>query len=77
MAPMDLLNLTRTTKAFRRLLMSRSNVTMWKKALEQDPDLPACPSDLNEVEYTRLVYDNHCYVSIASTFLLPFLTPRR
>lgn len=61
---MDLLNLARTTKAFRQLLMARSNSSMWKKALDQDPDLPKCPDDLNEVQYTCLVFDCHCFVRI-------------
>lgn len=60
--PLDVLRLAQTTKALREVLMRRSARFIWKKALT-NVDLPQCPSDMTEPEYTRLAYDSHCYVS--------------
>ncbi|KAG6916753.1 hypothetical protein DXG01_005498 [Tephrocybe rancida] len=46
--PFDLLKLARVTKQFRRLLMHRSSTSVWQTALERIPDLPPCPSDMDE-----------------------------
>ena len=62
MHPYDLLRLARTTKAFRRLLLSRSSITIWRESLALVPDLPECPADLTEPAYTNLVFDPHCHV---------------
>ncbi|KAF9231436.1 hypothetical protein BU15DRAFT_9579, partial [Melanogaster broomeanus] len=43
--PMDLLNLARTTNAFRQLLMGKS-AFLWKTALGHVEGV--CPSDLND-----------------------------
>ncbi|KAF9218720.1 hypothetical protein BS17DRAFT_654775, partial [Gyrodon lividus] len=60
--PMDLLNLARTTKAFRQLLMRRSSVSVWKTARGGVEGLPDCPPDLNEPQYANLVFYPHCHV---------------
>ncbi|KAF8838078.1 hypothetical protein BDN67DRAFT_934394 [Paxillus ammoniavirescens] len=59
--PMDLLNLTRTTKAFRQLLMQKSSAFAWKTARGQLEGFPDCPSDLSEPEYANLVFYPHCH----------------
>ncbi|KAF9231193.1 hypothetical protein BU15DRAFT_56478 [Melanogaster broomeanus] len=61
--PMDLLNLARTTKAFRQLLMRKSSAFVWKAALGRVEGLPACPPDLNEPQYAYLAFYPHCHVS--------------
>lgn len=64
--PPDLLNLTRTTKALRGLLMHRDSTTVWKSARENldNQDLYKGPSkNMSEPAYARLVFDTHCYVS--------------
>ncbi|KIJ10778.1 hypothetical protein PAXINDRAFT_16249 [Paxillus involutus ATCC 200175] len=59
--PMDILNLARTTKAFRQLLMRRSSAFIWKTSCKQIDGLPDCPPDLTEPQYVNLVFDPHCY----------------
>lgn len=63
---MDLLNLARTCKPLRGLLMHKSSVFLWKNALRQVEDLPDCPVDLTEPEYTNLVFCNRCHVGTDS-----------
>lgn len=64
--PMDLLNLARTSKPFRELLMHRSAARFWKSARRNIDGLPDCPPDLSEPEYANLCFDAHCHVSIYS-----------
>ncbi|KAK7695058.1 hypothetical protein QCA50_002247 [Cerrena zonata] len=60
--PMDLLNLPRTNKPFRDLLMSRRNAAnFWKSARRNIEGLPDCPPDLSEPEYANLCFDPHCH----------------
>ncbi|KAF8958278.1 hypothetical protein BDZ97DRAFT_1762293 [Flammula alnicola] len=58
--PVDILYLSRTTKELRRLLLHRSATFVWKAALENVPELPACPEDLSLPFWTNLVFDSHC-----------------
>ncbi|KAI0744141.1 hypothetical protein C8Q80DRAFT_1122411 [Daedaleopsis nitida] len=59
--PRDLLNLARTSKAFRAFLMSRHCASLWKAARQQMPSLPECPSHLSEPVYANLVFFTHCH----------------
>ncbi|KIJ12787.1 hypothetical protein PAXINDRAFT_101010 [Paxillus involutus ATCC 200175] len=60
--PMDLLNLARTTKAFRRLLMQKSLAFVWAAARRQiELDFPDCPPDLSEPQYANLAFYPHCH----------------
>ncbi|KAG9312170.1 hypothetical protein JVU11DRAFT_7461 [Chiua virens] len=59
--PMDLLNLARTCKSLRNILMHKSSQFLWKTALRQIEDFPDCPPDLTEPEYTNLVFYNRCH----------------
>ncbi|KIJ10783.1 hypothetical protein PAXINDRAFT_85522 [Paxillus involutus ATCC 200175] len=62
--PLDLLNLARTTKAFRQFLMQKSLAFVWVAARRQiEHDFPDCPSDLSEPQYANLVFYPHCHVS--------------
>ncbi|KAF8553732.1 hypothetical protein OG21DRAFT_1384122, partial [Imleria badia] len=58
--PMDLLNLARTCKSLRQLLMDKSSAFVWKAARSQVNGLPDCPADLAEPEYANLVFHAHC-----------------
>ncbi|KAF7973607.1 hypothetical protein HWV62_14774 [Athelia sp. TMB] len=64
--PLDILHLSRTTKQFRRVLMNKANVFIWKAARENVPDChakyPKSFPDMNEAQMTRLAFDPHCYV---------------
>ncbi|KAG0709145.1 hypothetical protein DFH29DRAFT_886676 [Suillus ampliporus] len=59
--PMDLLNLSRTSKDFRKLLLQRSHASAWKTARLQVEDLPDCPQDMSEPQYANLVFYPHCH----------------
>ncbi|KAG1826927.1 uncharacterized protein BJ212DRAFT_1474135 [Suillus subaureus] len=48
--PLDLLSLARTSKAFRNLLMRKSNAFIWRASRSLVPNLPECPLDLRFTE---------------------------
>ncbi|KAI0789476.1 hypothetical protein C8Q75DRAFT_163751 [Abortiporus biennis] len=50
LSPQDLLSLSRTTKAFRNLLISKSAICFWKTAFQNSPDLPPRFPDMNELQ---------------------------
>ncbi|EPT04640.1 hypothetical protein FOMPIDRAFT_1045913 [Fomitopsis schrenkii] len=58
--PRDLLNLARTTKPFRRFLMSRRSASTWKAARANVGDLPDCPPHLSEPQYANLLFFPYC-----------------
>ncbi|KAF8141420.1 hypothetical protein EV363DRAFT_1204107 [Boletus edulis] len=59
--PLDLLNLARTCKSLRELLMDKSSEFVWKTARRQVRGLPDCPADLTEPEYANLVFHARCH----------------
>lgn len=59
--PLDLLSLARTSKAFRNLLMRKSNAFIWRASRSLIPNLPECPADLSEPQYACLAFDPHCH----------------
>uniref|UniRef100_A0A0W0F6C9 F-box domain-containing protein n=1 Tax=Moniliophthora roreri TaxID=221103 RepID=A0A0W0F6C9_MONRR len=59
--PLDILNLSRTSKELRAMLMSQSSVPIWRTARENVPELPPLPSDLNEAQYANLAFDSYCH----------------
>ncbi len=63
--PKDLLNLSRTSKGFHSLLMSRRSQSIWKAVCLNLPGLPPCPPDLTEPAYINLIFDAHCHVSLS------------
>ncbi|KAK7687009.1 hypothetical protein QCA50_009508 [Cerrena zonata] len=58
--PIDLLNLARTTRPFRDLLMSKNSRLFWTLALRKIDGLPKCPSFLSEPAYTNLCFQPVC-----------------
>lgn len=61
--PHTLLHMSRVSKTFRALLMSKSSRAIWinsRNSVEL-PDLTA--EDLSEPAYASLVYDRHCHAS--------------
>ncbi|KDR84320.1 hypothetical protein GALMADRAFT_237098 [Galerina marginata CBS 339.88] len=66
--PRDLLHLARTTKDFRKSLMTRSSAPLWRTARSNvpgpqssdDPSMPDCPPDLSEPQYADLVFGEDC-----------------
>ena len=61
--PLDLLHLARSSTILRTIVLSRHNVSVWKAALRNVDNLPACPIDMSEPQYAALVFDRHCFVS--------------
>ncbi|KAH9832250.1 uncharacterized protein C8Q71DRAFT_778105 [Rhodofomes roseus] len=64
--PMDLLNLARTSKPFRALLISRSSAGLWKASRRLVEGLPDCPNHLSEPAYANLVFSSHCHNCLKS-----------
>ncbi|KAF8133325.1 hypothetical protein EV363DRAFT_1215048 [Boletus edulis] len=62
LCPMDLLNLARTCKSLRQLLMVKSSAFVWKAARRQIDRLPDCPADLTEPQYANLVFYPRCHI---------------
>ena len=62
----DLLSLSRTTKAFRRLLLAPDSKRFWTSAMENSEaeGVPPCPPWLNILEYANLLYSPHCHVRV-------------
>ncbi|KAF9065159.1 hypothetical protein BDP27DRAFT_1425096 [Rhodocollybia butyracea] len=60
--PGDLLCLSRTSKQFRAILMSKRFEYIWRAA-RQNIGLPPPPHDLNEPQFAHLVFDDvYCYI---------------
>ncbi|KAK7676864.1 hypothetical protein QCA50_020200 [Cerrena zonata] len=59
--PNDLLNLARTTKEFRDLLISRNASPFWKAARKNVEGLPDCPPFLSEPAYANLCFQTSCH----------------
>ncbi|KAJ7494738.1 hypothetical protein B0H11DRAFT_2003174 [Mycena galericulata] len=64
--PMDLLNLARTSKDIRGILMARSAAFIWRESRTHIEGLPDIPRDLCEPQYANLVFDGHCHQCLAS-----------
>ncbi|KAJ7786579.1 hypothetical protein B0H16DRAFT_1876573 [Mycena metata] len=61
LSPKDLINLARTTKEIRGILMNRSNAFIWKDSRSRVEGLPELPPDLKEPGYASLAFDGHCH----------------
>ncbi|KAI0338129.1 hypothetical protein BDW22DRAFT_813135 [Trametopsis cervina] len=59
--PTDLLRLSRVSKWFRAMLMSRSSKCMWAAARKNVDGLPAPPSVVSEPKYAALVFEQTCF----------------
>lgn len=58
--PIDIHSLARTSKKFRKLLMSRSSKHIWRAAERNVLGLPPCPEHITEPEYAALVFGKWC-----------------
>ncbi|KAF8061649.1 hypothetical protein FPV67DRAFT_1673269 [Lyophyllum atratum] len=61
LTPYDLLNLSRTSKPLRNILMHRSSTYVWKNVRSRIVDLPECPKDLSEPQYANLIFYPYCH----------------
>ncbi|KAK7037980.1 F-box domain-containing protein [Favolaschia claudopus] len=64
--PPDVLNLARTTKDLRNMLMCHSAISIWRSAFLNDSDLPPLPEGLNEPQYANLAFSHHCHSCLAA-----------
>ncbi|KAG9026587.1 hypothetical protein FRB95_008674 [Tulasnella sp. JGI-2019a] len=59
--PLDLLRLARSTRTFRRYLMSKTSLSVWKLARANVRwGVPDCPSDQSEPQWANLIFTNDC-----------------
>ncbi|KAJ7574437.1 hypothetical protein C8J56DRAFT_472238 [Mycena floridula] len=61
LAPLDLIRCTRTSKAFRNLLLMKNSVSVWKSCRANIPGLPGPPPGLSEPAWAYLVSEPHCH----------------
>ncbi|KAF9042846.1 hypothetical protein BDZ89DRAFT_1009202 [Hymenopellis radicata] len=59
--PLDLLRMSRTTKALRSLLMGKSSSSVWERARLRMKGLPPMLDGMSEPEYANLLFDSHCH----------------
>ncbi|KAF8996618.1 hypothetical protein BDQ17DRAFT_1364161 [Cyathus striatus] len=67
LGPLDLVNLTRTTKPLRKLLLEQSATCVWKDARGNLSGLPECPEDMSEQAYICLILESHCQRCLGRT----------
>ncbi|OJT07265.1 hypothetical protein TRAPUB_1894 [Trametes pubescens] len=59
--PIDILQLARTSKELRRMLLSRSARGVWLAARKNIlPRMPDCPEHMNEAQYAHLIFERVC-----------------
>ncbi|KDN39512.1 hypothetical protein RSAG8_08807, partial [Rhizoctonia solani AG-8 WAC10335] len=58
--PGDLISLIRTSKFFRAMLLNKSAILIWQRALSNVPELPACPTGMVEPQYAALMFSKNC-----------------
>ncbi|KAF8881946.1 hypothetical protein CPB84DRAFT_1751043 [Gymnopilus junonius] len=59
--PLDLLHIAWTSKGLRKIVMSRSSATIWRRSLSTVEKLPDCLVGMNEPQYARLMFDEICH----------------
>ncbi|KAJ3866773.1 hypothetical protein EV359DRAFT_62066 [Lentinula novae-zelandiae] len=64
--PNDLINLARTTRDLRGILMSKSSELIWRTARSNLDGLPPLPKDFSESQYADLLFCTHCHINTRS-----------
>ncbi|KAF9015814.1 hypothetical protein BDZ89DRAFT_1023159 [Hymenopellis radicata] len=64
--PLDLLRMSRTTKALRGLLVSKSSSFVWERARLGMEGLPPMIEGFTEPQYANLLFDTHCHNCLKS-----------
>ncbi|KAF9650522.1 hypothetical protein BDM02DRAFT_3221319 [Thelephora ganbajun] len=78
MHPSDLLRISRVSKHFRKMLMTKNAVSFWRAA-RRNIGMPEPPPDLNDAQYVALIFEHVCNVC-RSLFFSPLAAthpPRR
>lgn len=71
--PLDILQLSRVSKRFRSTFASRHSRHIWVAA-RRNISMPECPSDLTELQYASLMFEQTCQVGYFSCLLKIILT---
>ncbi|KAG8728635.1 hypothetical protein FRC12_021607, partial [Ceratobasidium sp. 428] len=71
LSPGDLISLARSNRFFNNMLLQRSAIQMWRRAEANVPELPPCPSDMNEPQYAVLLFSKHCSLCGSSATAKP------
>ncbi|KAF8682849.1 hypothetical protein RHS04_02038 [Rhizoctonia solani] len=58
--PIDIINLARSNKFFRSLLMHRTSIHIWNGAMKNIEGLPPCPPGMSEPRYLSLLFSKTC-----------------
>ncbi|KAM5540102.1 hypothetical protein V8D89_006242 [Ganoderma adspersum] len=58
--PLDMLNLSRTSKLLRSIMLSKHSRSAWIASLGSVQGLPPCPWIMNEPFYAALLFDHYC-----------------
>lgn len=61
--PSGLLNVSRTSKDIRSLLLHRSAEFVWRASFSTVEGLPVCPTNLSLPAWANLIYGRTCHVS--------------
>ncbi|KAG7088862.1 hypothetical protein E1B28_012816 [Marasmius oreades] len=64
--PIDVLRLSRTSKDLRRILLSRSSVSVWKAA-RTNLGVPDPIPSMSEPAFANLLFDPHCHFCLTAT----------
>ncbi|KAI0631516.1 hypothetical protein C8Q77DRAFT_1127302 [Trametes polyzona] len=59
--PRDLLQLARSSKHIRSIILSRKNRSVWRASLQRFRGLPPVPDDMCEPSYAALLFDCLCF----------------
>ncbi|OCH91535.1 hypothetical protein OBBRIDRAFT_792126 [Obba rivulosa] len=70
LGPRELLQLARTNKAFRAMLMSRTSQSVWK-ASRRNASVPERPARLSEPAFAHLLYSNYCHICLTLRSVQP------
>ncbi|KAI0065498.1 hypothetical protein BV25DRAFT_1821919 [Artomyces pyxidatus] len=76
LTPEELLNLSRSNKWLRDILTKRVLEPAWRNARDNVPDLPPCPTDMNELRYASLMFDKFCQSCLAEEVCVPIWSTR-
>ncbi|KAK0457245.1 uncharacterized protein EV420DRAFT_1643992 [Desarmillaria tabescens] len=69
--PLDLLHLARLSKAFRRVLMSKTSITVWRSAIKNVDGFPAAPIGMSEPAWVGILFVSTCQFCWTSTVRSP------
>ena len=68
--PLDILQLSRVSQHFRSTFASKHSRHIWVAA-RRNISMPECPSDLTELQYASLMFEQTCQVRYFSLLLMP------